>query len=171
SLLIPNHELMLKYEEVLTRKSMGGVQKIVKHSEQILEATLNQDEETLAQLIEESHDKEVDLFHYNDENSIACLLTLCYIKARDDYDIKREDKSGKGRCDMIFRPMYDGPAIIIELKVNDTPEAAIQQILDKNYIQEVENNSEILLVGISYNTNSKHPEYKKHQVKIISYTS
>ncbi len=168
-LYIPNHELMLKYEEVLSRKSMGGVQDIVERSERILEATLNQDEEALAKMIEEAHDKEIDLFHYNDENSMACLLTLCYIKARDDYDIRREDKSGKGRCDMIFKPINDMPAIIIELKVNDTSESAIQQIIDKNYIQKVENNDEILLVGISYNTNSKHFEYKHHQVKIVKY--
>ncbi|MCD8029075.1 MAG: PD-(D/E)XK nuclease domain-containing protein [Erysipelotrichaceae bacterium] len=100
---------------------------------------------------------------------MACLLTLCYIKARDDYYIRREDKSGKGRCDMIFRPINDIPAIIIELKVNDTPESAIQQIIDKNYIQEVESNDEILLIGISYHTNSKHPEYKHLQVKIVKY--
>ncbi len=162
-LYIPNHELMLKYEQVLAQKNMGGVSDIVERSELILDATLNQDEDMLAQLIEEAHDKEIDLFHYNDENSIACLLTLCYIKARDDYDIKREDKTGKGRCDMIFRPMNDGPAIIIELKVNDTPESAIQQIIDKNYMQEIENYTDILLVGISYNKKDKI-----HQSKIKS---
>ncbi|MCD7892426.1 MAG: ATP-binding protein [Erysipelotrichaceae bacterium] len=163
-LYIPNHELMLKYEQVLSQKNMGGVYDVVKRSEQILETTLNQDEEALAKMIEEAHDKEIDLFSYNDENSMACLLTLCYLKARDDYDIKREDKTGKGRCDMIFRPLNDGPAIIIELKVNDTPESAIQQILDKNYIQEVKNCNEILLVGISYNKKDKI-----HKAKIEKY--
>ncbi len=155
-LYIPNHELMLKYEQVLAQKNMGGVYDIVKRSEQILQATLNQDEVTLAKMIEEAHDKEIDLFSYNDENSMACLLTLCYIKARDDYDIRREDKRGKGRCDMIFRPINDGPAIIIELKVNDTPENAIKQIIEKNYMQEVEECSEILLVGIAYNKKDKN---------------
>ncbi|MCD7893427.1 MAG: ATP-binding protein [Erysipelotrichaceae bacterium] len=168
-LYVPNHELMLKYEQVLAQKNMGGVHDIVERSERILEATLNKNEEILAQLIEESHDKEIDLFHYNDENSMACLLTLCYIKARDDYDIKREDKTGKGRCDMIFRPMSNEPAIIIELKVNDTPESAIDQIISKNYVQEVEKCDEIILVGISYNSDSTHPKYKKHQCKIVQY--
>ncbi|MCD7893595.1 MAG: ATP-binding protein [Erysipelotrichaceae bacterium] len=155
-LYIPNHELMLKYEQVLSQKNMGGVYDVVKRSEQILEATLTQDEVTLAKMIEEAHDKEIDLFSYNNENSMACLLTLCYIKARDDYDIRREDKSGKGRCDMIFRPINDHmPAIIIELKVNDTPENALSQIIDKNYMQKVEDCSEILLVGIAYNKKDK----------------
>ncbi|MCD8028571.1 MAG: ATP-binding protein [Erysipelotrichaceae bacterium] len=165
-LYIPNHELMLKYEQVLSQKNMGGVHDVVKRSEQILEATFIQDEVTLAKMIEEAHDKEIDLFSYNNENSIACLLTLCYLKARDDYKISREDKTGKGRCDMIFRPINNGTAIIIELKINDTPESAIQQILDKNYIQEVENNSEILLVGISYNKKDKI-----HKCKIKKYSS
>ncbi|MCD7839364.1 MAG: PD-(D/E)XK nuclease domain-containing protein [Erysipelotrichaceae bacterium] len=95
---------------------------------------------------------------------MASLLTLCYLKARDDYDIKREDNTGKGRCNMIFRPINDVPAIIIELKVNDTSESAIQQIIDKNYIQKVENNNEILLVGISYNKKNKI-----HKCKIQRY--
>lgn len=168
-LYIPNHELMLKYEDVLSRKSMGGVNDIVEQSEHILEATLNKDEELLADMIEKSHDKEIDLFHYNDENSIACLLSLCYLYARNYYHIRREDKTGKGRCDMIFRPLNGMPAIIIELKVNGTPQEAINQIINKNYMQEVETCNEILLVGISYQSNSEHPEYKKHHVKIVSY--
>ncbi|MCD7950687.1 MAG: ATP-binding protein [Erysipelotrichaceae bacterium] len=165
-LYIPNHELMLKYEQVLSQKNMGGVYDVVKRSEQILEATLNQDEATLAKMIEEAHDKEIDLFSYNNENSMACLLTLCYLKARDDYKISREDKTGKGRCDMLFRPINDGTAIIIELKINDTPESAIKQIIDKNYMQKVEDCNEILLIGISYNKKDKI-----HKCKIKKYSS
>ncbi|KLU72788.1 MAG: hypothetical protein RHS_1485 [Robinsoniella sp. RHS] len=39
-LCIPNYELMEKYQDVLTRKSMGEVKKIVDRSKEMLEATL-----------------------------------------------------------------------------------------------------------------------------------
>ncbi len=78
-LTIPNHELMLKFEKILNRKDMGDYNEIVKKSKLIVKATQDKDEDLLASMIEEAHDKEVDLFHYNDENSLACLLTLCYI--------------------------------------------------------------------------------------------
>ncbi|MCD7894117.1 MAG: ATP-binding protein [Erysipelotrichaceae bacterium] len=169
-LYIPNHELMLKFEKILSRKDMGGYNDIVKQSKHILNATLDKNEELLAQMIEEAHDKEIDLFTYNDENSLTCLLSICYIYARKYYEIEREKASGKGRCDMTFIPQRSNmPAIVIELKVNDTPESAINQIINKNYMQKVANYNEILLIGMSYNSNSQHSEYKKHKCKIIQY--
>ncbi|MCD7893027.1 MAG: ATP-binding protein [Erysipelotrichaceae bacterium] len=169
-LYIPNHELMLKFEKILNRKDMGEYNEIVKQSKLILKATQEENEELLANMIEEAHDKEIDLFHYNDENSLACLLTVCYIYARKYYRIKREEATGKGRCDMIFVPQRSHiPAIIIELKVNGTPHEAIDQIINKNYVDKVKDCKEILLVGISYNSNSEHAEYKKHHVKIEEY--
>ncbi len=169
-LYIPNHELMLKFEKILSRKDMGGYNEIVKQSKNIYKATRDMDEELLATMIEEAHDKEIDLFHYNDENSLACLLSICYIYARKFYKIKREETSGKGRCDMIFIPQRSNvPAIIIELKANDTPQSAIDQIINKNDIEKVKECKEILLVGMSYNSKSTNNEYKKHQCKIIQY--
>ncbi|MCD7809046.1 MAG: ATP-binding protein, partial [Erysipelotrichaceae bacterium] len=169
-LCIPNHELMLKFEKILSRKDMGDYNEIVRNSKRIFNATLDKDEEILAKMIEEAHDKEVDLFHYNDENSLACLLTVCYIYARKFYKVKREEATGKGRCDMIFIPQRSRyPAIIIELKVNSTPQEAIDQIINKNYVEKIKDYKNIILVGMTYNADSSHTEYKKNQCKIIQY--
>ena len=49
--------------------------------------------------------------------------------------MEREDKSGKGFVDFIFYPEdRSDTCIILELKVDNTPEEAIEQIRDKEYM-------------------------------------
>ncbi|WP_049945611.1 AAA family ATPase [Candidatus Stoquefichus massiliensis] len=74
-LTIPNYELMQKFNHVLSRKSMKGVKEIVDQSQKMLEATLNQDGETVAYLLEIVHDQEIPFLVYKDENSLACVVT------------------------------------------------------------------------------------------------
>ena len=161
-LKIPNHELMEKYQKVLTRDSMGEVKAVVDRSKMVLDATLAMEEEKVAELLEMVHDREIPFLKYNDENALSCVVTLCYLYARKDYRIEREEKSGKGFCDYLFYPKKGGkPAIILELKVGDTPEHAIAQIKEKNYLQKIETASSVLLVGIAYDKGRK-----RHQCKI-----
>ena len=87
---------------------------------------------------------------------MSCLITLCYLKARDDYEVTREDKSGKGYVDFLFKPKnYGDPAIILELKYDKNAQEAINQIKEKNYIEKVKNVRECLLVGINYDKKNK----------------
>lgn len=159
---IPNHELMEKYQAVLERKSMGEVKEIVDRSREMLKATLAGDEAGVAAILEEVHDREIPFLQYNDENALSCVITLCYLAARDDYQMLREEKSGKGYCDYLFSPKNNrDPAIILELKVDESGERAIEQIKHKKYIQRVEHYPEILLVGINYDRKNK-----KHECRI-----
>lgn len=155
-LTIPNHELMEKFNQVLSRESMGKVKKIVDQSKTMLEATINMDEAKVVEILELVHDQEIPFLKYNDENSLSCVVTLCYLYARDYYEITREEKSGKGYVDYIFKPLKSGPAIVLELKHNKSAQEAIQQIKDKNYIQKVKDCQEILIVGINYNEQKHH---------------
>lgn len=161
ALRIPNRELMEKFQEVLSGDGFGEVKEIVDRSREMLEATLARDSEKVAGILAYVHDMEIPILQYNDENSLACVVTLCYLYARDFYKIEREKKSGKGFCDFIFYPLYDGDAgIILELKCDSTCEEAIQQIKDRNYAQELEDCGEILLVGINYDKKTKTHECK-----------
>lgn len=156
-LRIPNYELMEKFQEVLLRKSMGEVKAIVERSEEMLNATLQCDEKKVAAILEEVHDQEIPFLKYGDENSLSCVITLCYLAARDTYTMEREAKSGKGYCDYIFLPKRSGdPAFILELKVGGTCEEAIAQIRSKNYLQKAQKYSKVLLVGINYDTRKHH---------------
>ena len=155
-LQIPNHELMEKFQRVLSRDSMGEVKEIVDSSKEMLSATLSCDEKKVASILEEVHDREIPFLEYNDENALSCVITLCYLYARKDYWIEREAKSGKGYCDYLFVPKKKGsPAIILELKVNDSAESAIRQIKEKGYMQRVEHCNSVLFVGINYDKKDK----------------
>ena len=165
-LRIPNHELMEKFQRVLSRKSMGSVREIVLRSREMLDATLDENEEKVAQILEDVHDREIPFLQYNDENALSCVITLCYLAARDVYEIIREARSGKGYCDYLFRPLRPSyPAIILELKVDGSCEQAITQIREKNYMQKVENCKEILLVGINYDSRNKHHECQIEKIE------
>ena len=167
-LRIPNHELMEKFQRVLNRKSMGGVADIVNNSKNVLDATIAMDGEKVAQYIEEAHDREIPFLQYNNENSLSCVITLCYLYARNYYEVTREDKSGKGFVDYLFTPKKKGyPAIILELKYNKSAEEAIDQIKRKKYVDRVSNFDEILLVGINYSTEADN--HKHHDCIIEKY--
>ena len=156
-LRIPNCELMEKYQEVLQRDSFGEVREIVSYSRDLLAATLDMDEEKVASMVEEVHDREIPFLQYKDENSMSCVITLCYLYARKDYQMEREYASGKGYCDYLFIPRKRGiPAIILELKFGHSCEEALQQIKDKNYVHRVKDCKEILLVGINYDEKKHH---------------
>ncbi|MCI8565678.1 MAG: AAA family ATPase [Lachnospiraceae bacterium] len=165
-LRIPNHELMEKFQQVLSRDSMGEVKQIVETSKKMLEATLAMDEQTVAHILEEVHDREIPFLVYNDENALSCVITLCYLYARKDYRIEREEKTGKGYCDYIFYPKKaHKPAILLELKVNESPENALMQIHSKGYLQKAADCGEVLLVGIGYDK-----KQKLHQCRIEKQT-
>lgn len=101
----------------------------------MLQATLSGDTETMVQILELAHDTEVPLLSYNNETELTAVVNLVYLSARDTYRIEREDKAGRGYVDFIFYPERDRNAdcIILELKIDHTPEEALWQIKEKKY--------------------------------------
>lgn len=165
AVMIPNRELMDKFEELLlTNDSLGYVYNLAKESDRMLEATLVGDTETMAKILEYAHNTESPIFAYNHETELSAVVNLVYLAARDRYRVEREDKAGKGYVDFIFYPVRKADAaLILELKVNHTPEEAIAQIKAKDYPvrlsgrlgEQQKFTGRILLVGISYNTKTK----------------
>ncbi len=163
--LIPNRELMLKYDELLqTEDSLGYVYRLAARSEQMLKATLAGDTDTMAEVLEYAHDTEIPVLSYNHETELAAVVNLVYLAARDRYRVEREDKAGKGFVDFIFYPLRrNDPCMILELKVDHTPEEAIHQIKEKKYISRFSGKlgelpqytGRILAVGIGYKKKTK----------------
>ncbi|MDO4804498.1 MAG: AAA family ATPase [Lachnospiraceae bacterium] len=117
-LRIPNHELMLKFQAALSSEQMG-LRQTLEDSRKLLAATLERNHREVARLVEELHDEKIPFFQYNDENSLACVVTVGYLAALDRYKIIREDKAGKGYVDFLFCPISKSdPVIILELKYN-----------------------------------------------------
>ncbi|MGE9949839.1 AAA family ATPase [Bariatricus sp. HCP28S3_A7] len=169
--MIPNKELMDKFADMLKKEaSLGYVYRLAKESDRMLRATLAGDTETMAEILELAHDTEIPLLSYNDETELTAVVNLVYLSARDNYRVEREDKSGVGYVDFIFYPVNrDADGIILELKVDHSPDEAIRQIKDKKYIlrftgklgEERKCAGRILAVGISYNK-----KQKKHACKV-----
>ncbi len=162
---IPNKELMGSYAAMMKKeKSLGYVYRLANVSTQMLQATLAGDTETMAEIIQYAHNTEVPILSYNNETELSAIINLVYLSARDQYRVEREDKAGKGFVDFIFYPVranQDG--LILELKVDHTPEEAIAQIKEKEYalrfkgrMAEKEHyTGRILAVGIGYNRETK----------------
>ena len=169
--MIPNKELMDKFADMLKKEaSLGYVYRLAKESDRMLRATLAGDTETMAEILELAYDTEIPLLSYNDETELTAVVNLVYLSARDNYRVEREDKSGVGYVDFIFYPVNrDADGIILELKVDHSPDEAIRQIKDKKYIlrftgklgEERKCAGRILAVGISYNK-----KQKKHACKV-----
>lgn len=168
---IPNKELMDKFSAMLRKESsLGYVYRLAHESERMLYATLHGDIKTMNEILEYVHDTEGLLLSYNHETELSAIVNLIYLAARDQYRVEREEKAGVGYVDFIFYP-YDKTAdcLILELKVDYTPEEAIQQIIDKKYAmrfsgklgEEKMYTGRILAVGIGYDKKTK-----KHDCKV-----
>ncbi len=154
-LCIPNKELLLQFRDALLMKEMG-LQESLGDSRALLDATLARDEREIARLVEQFHDEHIPHVYYNDENSLACVVTLGYLAAKDRYDISREDKAGKGYADFIFTPRIEGGLpIIMELKYNHSAKNALECIHKRGYIDRFRKHKRVLLVGINYSTATK----------------
>ena len=112
----------------------------------------------VARLMDECHMKNTSILNYNNENALASCIMLAYYTARKNYNIVRELPAGYGFADLAFIPKRgnDSPAMIIELKWNQSADTAIKQIKDKRYQGALSGyGDKILLVGINYDKDSK----------------
>ena len=176
---IPNREVSGEMVNAIKLNHWDHIIEAVEKSRQLLQATLRGDEEAVARGVDAAHDENTSILSYNDENSLACVLSIAYYYASNDYLIHRELATGKGFADLVFIPRknVDSPAIVIELKYDKAVDTAIDQIKRKNYPAKVAQylnlpssestsqlsplNSHLLLVGVTY-----HRDTKQHECRI-----
>ena len=142
--------------------------KTIQNSKNLLSATISGNEQAVAQAIDLAHDEHTSILAYNDENSLACVLSVAYIWAKNEYVIHREYATGKGYADLVMIPRRNvsKPAMVIELKFNHSADTAIDQIKRKEYPAKLaEYTGEILLVGINYDKESKQHTCKIERLK------
>lgn len=167
---IPNQEVQKEFINCIEDGGWEPVMDAIRKSEELLNATISGDEDTVAKIIEHVHQENTSILAYNDENSLACVISLAYYSAKKNYVIYRELVGGKGFADLVFIPRKttQTPAIVVELKWNQTADAAIDQIKRKEYVQSLKDyRGEVLLVGINYESKDSDGEnYKKHFCKI-----
>ena len=138
----------------------------------MLKATLHGDTAEMERILEYAHNTEVPILSYNNEVELSAIVNLVYLAARDKYRVEREDKAGVGFVDFIFYPEdKSDDGMILELKVDHTPEEAVAQIKEKKYMMKFQGKlgeqskytGRILAVGIGYDKKTK-----KHCCKVES---
>lgn len=161
---IPNYEVAGEMVNAVRSSHWDAVANALDQSEQLLQAVLDGDEEAVAKGVDEAHDENTSILSYNDENSLACVLSLAFYYAKNDYTFHRELPTGKGFADLVLMPRKssDKPAILLELKKDQSAQTAIEQIHNKEYKGKVlQYDGRVILVGINYDSRSK-----KHDCKI-----
>ena len=155
---VPNYEVAGELRNAVEDTDWDVVVDALQRSDKLLTDTLLGNETAVADALGLVHDDQTSILSYNDENSLACVVSIAYYAARNDYVIHRELSSGKGYADLVFIPRKNvtKPALIIELKCGKSAEEAIKQIRERKYMEKVrQHTSDILLVGINYDRDSK----------------
>ena len=161
---IPNEEVRSAFTDAVQMSNWKQVIDAVNASEKLLLATLDKQEELVAQGIDAVHEANTSILNYNDENALSCVITLAYYQAMNEYQLVREMPLGRGYADIVFLPKKhtEYPALVVELKYDKSVDGAIVQIKEKHYAKALESyTGKLLLVGINYDRGSK-----KHSCKI-----
>ena len=164
---IPNEEIRQELTAAVRRKRWDQMIAFQADSEALLDATLELDQDKVAEALEIIHNTYASVIRYHDENSLSSVLTIAYLSSMKYYfKPVRELATGRGFADFVYlpKPEYRGeyPALLVELKWNKTAITAIEQIKDRNYPDSLLSyTGNILLVGISYDK-----KIKKHQCAI-----
>ena len=167
---IPNEEIRNEFIDAVEETQWDEFIGFQQLSQRILAATLEQDSEDTAKLIEKIHMEYISAIEYNNENSLSSTITLAYLTTmKYYYKPKHELPAGKGFADIIYfpKPQYLSryPALVIELKWNKSTRTAIDQIKEKQYPESIKDyTGNILLIGINYDKKSK-----KHTCQIEEY--
>ncbi|MDY6415387.1 MAG: AAA family ATPase [Succinivibrio dextrinosolvens] len=157
---IPNEEIRKEFRNITEdNQNYPGIYSLISQSMDLLEKIYEKDNTAVAQAFDIAHQDHSSILKYNDENSLSCVISLALNLASVDlYNVYRELPAGKGFADMVYIPKQgvEKPALLVELKYNQSAITAIDQIKQKNYSRIFHDyKGEVLLVGINYDKDTK----------------
>ena len=168
---IPNCELLDEFKNSTESSEWVDTFTSFKKSQELLKATWECQEERVAELLEWFHDM-AENKTYNSEAALSYAVQMAYYAAQKYYTTIQEMDSGKGYTDLVYlpSPRYpDKPALLIELKYNQTAQTAADQIRERNYPQNLAHyRDNLLLVSINYDREASNTsaEFKRHSCRI-----
>ena len=168
---IPNEEIRREFAKAVRQVKRDDTIRRVRESDQLIIDTIHGKEEAVADQIEKIHEEEAPLY-YNNEQALRSVIKRAYFSYGNEYLMFEELPAGSGYADIVYFPKRGSilPALIVELKWNQSADGAIAQIKNRRYPEAVkEYGGEILLVGISYNREAPAGE-RKHQCRIERFT-
>lgn len=166
---IPNYEVRREWITSIKMSSdYTQVMKIVNASKELVERTIECDEEYIATALDDAHTQATNPLTYNDEKSFQSAIGIAYFYATSKYTIVKELPTGRGFADIAFIPYVPNvPAIIVELKNNKTATGAIEQIKAKKYADALRHyEGNLIFVGINYDEKTKVHTCKIEKLEI-----
>ena len=168
SAYVPNYEVAKAFQMALKNGEWSEISEAISRCDELLMATIDGKADKAAEIIELAHETYTSILTYNDENSLSCVLTMAYFTAPAYYNVIREMPAGKGFADFVFIPRSNAgfrPAMVVELKYNQSADTAIKQIKETRYQGALAGyHDRILLVGVNYDAEGKD---KKHHTCVI----
>ena len=168
SAYVPNYEVAKAFQMALKNGEWSEISEAISRCDELLMATIDGKADKVAEIIELAHETYTSILTYNDENSLSCVLTMAYFTAPAYYNVIREMPAGKGFADFVFIPRSNAgfrPAMVVELKYNQSADTAIKQIKENRYQGALAGyHDRILLVGVNYDAEGKD---KKHHTCVI----
>lgn len=168
---IPNEEIRQEFAGAVRVNNWTELQSFELESKNLLTAVLDQEETIVADCIAKIHNDYTSVIRYNDENSLSSVLTIAFLSTMQYYFKPiREFPTGRGFADFVYlpKPRYvdNYPALVVELKWNQSAKAAIDQIKQQHYTQTLEQyTGNILLIGINYDKKTKEHTCRIEQLE------
>ena len=100
SVRIPNEEVREEFVRAVTTGKHTELAKLIRSSEHLLEATLNMDGETVAEVIEEAHQAGTAPTFYSNEQALRSVIRVAYLSCIDEFLKIEELPSGHGYADV-----------------------------------------------------------------------
>lgn len=169
---IPNEEIRREFAKTIREVKRDENIQRVRESDRLIYDTVHLNADAVAAQIEKIHAEETAVLFYNDEQALRSVIKLAYFSYKDQYLKFEELPAGDGYADIVYLPKKDSvlPALVIEMKWNQSAQGAIAQIKNKHYPDAIkEYGGEILLVGINYDKNAPAGK-RKHQCVIEGMT-
>lgn len=156
---VPNEEVGAEFEQILEGTGVNRKwMELLGRSEKLLEDTIAGNGEAVCRAMEEIRETQYAPTFYNNEQALRYVIKFAYIAALDRYLKVEELPSGKGIADVVYLPKRKSllPALVIELKWNQSSGGAVRQIEEKNYPAVLRDyDGGIVMVGINYDAKEK----------------
>lgn len=149
---IPNEEIRMEFAGAVRGVKRKETIRRVRESDQLIIDTIHSDADAVAAQIEKIHAEESPL-HYNNEQALRSVIKRAYFSYGDEFVLFEELPAGAGYADIVYLPKHNSmlPALLVELKWNQSAQSAIQQIRSRHYPDALKGyGGELLLVTVSY---------------------
>jgi hypothetical protein len=160
---IPNEEIRREFQKAIREVDRTETIARVAASVKVIEDAVHGNAEAVAAQIERVHAEWPSLY-YNTEQALRSTIKLAFFSYADHYLRFEELPAGAGVADIAYLPKQGSPypALIVELKWNQSAEGAIRQIKNRRYPDVLAGfDGEVLLVGIAYDKDAA-PGERKH---------